>query len=1044
MATIYPAQPEFKNESERKVYTFIRNYLPDYYVCYFNYNLQIREFDILLMVPDIGIFVLEIKGWKAEQIFKVQDNNCIITKSLNTEVPWPSPLKQANEYRFRLVRKIDSEIKKDLLVMPIVCYPNLSKDEFYEKRLDIVSSEEVTLFSDDFVNGDKLRNRLLEIGESFQNIARDPFDIENMNEVRNFFEPKEQIENWLKQNNLKIDRTFKKPKIREMYSLLTYLPNDTHEQNLNKIVKRVIDLWTCGTKIYLFTNSNQIASLVKKQLNEKVQELHLTKQFEKEIFNFSLYKTELSESDIFTIINGEKDDIEKYQEQLRIFDAETKFNLNQFKVEHTPVNEHIVIKAGAGSGKTFSMISRINFLVYSHKLDPMGLRESIFLITFTNEAARNMKAKLQKNFNNYFLLTRNYDFFRLIETVEHMNISTIHALAKKILQKYSVKLGLGKDVKIVTGKYERNQLLANSLNEYLIEKTNENQDFIPELKLTMYHLQDRLKSIILKLENKNMDILYDNPEFGTSPINKLDELIPTVLKNSENNLRTYLEERNSIRLSDLMIRLKFLIDELQSEIESGIKYLFVDEFQDTDDVQIELMKSFQQALNFSFFVVGDIKQSIYRFRGAEDRAFDKLTEGSSLDFNSFSLNKNYRSDKLLLERFEKLFQRWATGPDPKLVYDGEEDGLISHEKINEPLDQYFRIVDVENEEEDNESFHELLLDEIELQYNGLSEKGTLAILVRENKEIELVKKIGLKRGLFIETDNGGSLYQSVPVLDFYKLVLALQNSKSAKHLFNLYSTNYTDKQLKKNEVFKRRNNSKELLEYFEKSCPILNWETYLKDLKREPVLYVLRKLILETRPWDTFANTSLNNNDKGDYSLTKLKAYYKKNLDQLFEQLTQIGLQDYLTINKIENTLRIMIMTKQKEESREPFEEALAGTKKIVCMTVHKSKGLEFESVMLPFVNKDLEDTKKSGPLDVILTNKNYVGYKMRLDEKVGKSFFIENNFYSQQKNVEKNLKVHEETRILYVALTRAIRNFVYFRYNNSSIINSWQSLLKE
>ena len=59
---------------------------------------------------------------------------------------------------------------------------------------------------------------------------------------------------------------------------------------------------------------------------------------------------------------------------------------------------------------------------------------------------------------------------------------------------------------------------------------------------------------------------------------------------------------------------------------SYLKYLFIDEYQDTDDVQIELMKNFQDILGFNFLVVGDIKQCIYRFRGAEDKAFDILQE----------------------------------------------------------------------------------------------------------------------------------------------------------------------------------------------------------------------------------------------------------------------------------------------------------------------------------------------------------------------------------------------------------------------------------
>jgi superfamily I DNA/RNA helicase len=1039
VATIYPSQPEFKNDSERRVYYFTREQLPDYYVCYFNYNLQVREFDILLIVPDVGMFILEIKGWTAEQIYKVQDNNCIITKMTNTEVPWTSPLKQANEYRFRLVKKIENELAKDLLVIPVVCYPNISKTEYYDKRLDIVSPEEITIFQDDFQSGEALKARLLSMGEALRKFAKNPFTVESMIEVRTFFEPEEQIKEWLNKHNVKGEAAVRKQKEREHYSLLNFLPATAFEKDVKKTIDKAINHWLRGTKIYFFTNDVGIMSSVQAKINDHLRILHLTKHFKKEVFNFFVYHVSIS-TDSFEIINGSPEQISKYRSDLQAFDGETKFNLNQYEVEHAPINHHIVIKAGAGSGKTFSMISRINFLVYSHKLDAEKIREAIYLITFTNEAARNMKKKLQQNFNHYYILTRNFEFFRLVEAIEYMNISTIHSLAKKILQKFSVKLGLGKDVRIVTGKYERDQLLKIALDQYVSEKSNDDPNFIPSLKLSMYHLQDRLKSILLKLENKNMDVLYDELDFGKSPIPVYDKLIPEVLEKSEQNLRNLLDDRNTIRLSDLMIRLKRLVREMGSDLKTDIKYLFVDEFQDTDDVQIELMKDFQQILDFSFFVVGDIKQCIYRFRGAEDKAFDKLTEGNSLSFLPvFKLNKNYRSDQLLLQRFEKSFQKWGRGPVPKLVYHPTDDRLISHEKLNQADDDFYRVIEVMDPENEAE-FQELFMDELEFQYEQLSEKGTIAILVRENKEVDFIKKLGLKRGIYIETDQGGSLFQSEPVLDFYKLILAMQNSRSPKYLFNLYASNYTKKTLYKKELYARKNDKHALLDYFDQTCPIKDWYKYLNNLKREPVLYVLRELILETRPWEIYANK--NSEKKGDR--TKLKTYYKRNLDQLFEKLTQISEQDYLTINKIEQTLRIMIMTKQKEESRESFEDLVEGAKKIVCMTVHKSKGLEFETVMLPFVNKDLEDNKKSGPLDLIIADKKAVGYKLKLDEKNDQSKYIENNYYKNQKNTEKNLKVSEETRILYVALTRTIKTLVYFYDKNSTVKNSWQNLLKE
>ncbi|WP_394218066.1 UvrD-helicase domain-containing protein [Halobacillus trueperi] len=1036
---MYPEQPEFKNNAENKVFQHIKEHLPDSYICYFNYYINNREFDIAILIPGSGVFILEVKGWSADQIYRVQDNNCILTKnSKGHEVPWQSPLKQVNDYRFSLIRKIEKELNKDILVVPIVCYPNILKKEYKEKRLDIVSPEGFTIFKDDFQKDDSLMKRLKRIADGCKNFSKDKFNLENMVEVRRFFESEEQINKTLYSINIRGEVASMKSSKREYYSYLLYLPSNLAGLELDKLMKKVVDYWSIGTKIYFFSNSPKILSELKIELHKKLVELNLHKKFEKSTFNFFLYEVQSSKDTMFDIFNGEVIATQKYREELKAFHSETNFNLDQFEVEHAPCNEHISIKAGAGSGKTFSMISRINYLIYAHKLTAENLKETIYLITFTNEAATNMKTKLQDYFHNYYLITRDYEIFRLIESIEEMKITTIHSLAKKILKEFSAEIGLGNDVRIVTGKYERDQILAKELDTYIKGEVKTQENLMPSLRLSMFNLLKRLQNILQKLENKNMDVINDPLDFGKSEIPALGKVIQEVLPKTENKMRSSLESNNTIRLSDLMIKLKKLVNENHLDLQRyGIKYLFVDEFQDTDDVQIELMKSFQSIMNFNFFIVGDIKQCIYRFRGAEDKAFDKL---ENYNLKSFSLNKNYRSDSRLLKNFEKRFKKW--GGESRLAYDMKDDELVSHIKLNQN-DTCFKKVKVNKGEdiEDQQSFEQSFIKELELEYNNLSTKGTLAILVRENSEIDKIRELGLRNGYFIETDSGGDLYQLDPTIDFYKVILALQNPTSPRHLFNLYTSNYVSEPLIKKELYANKNNSRALLQLFHKYNPIENWSNYVDELKREPVLYVLRRIILDTRPWEVYSNER----SKEGKNLTKIKAYYKRNLDQLFEKLTTIGEQDYLTINKIENYLKIMILTKQKEESRESFEGDQGKSKRIICMTVHKSKGLEFETVFLPFPNNDLKDNKKSGILDLIVSNNFEVGYKMKLDEKFINSYYTKNDVYKTQWESEIEQKVNEETRILYVALTRTEKQFVYFYYEDlDKRLLSWQKLLEE
>ncbi len=86
------------------------------------------------------------------------------------------------------------------------------------------------------------------------------------------------------------------------------------------------------------------------------------------------------------------------------------------------------------------------------------------------------------------------------------------------------------------------------------------------------------------------------------------------------------------------------------------QFMFVDEFQDTDDVQIEALTTIAKLLQYKLFVVGDVKQCISRFRGAKENAFDQLNYNGDSSWETFALYKNYRTDGELLNLFHNSFE----------------------------------------------------------------------------------------------------------------------------------------------------------------------------------------------------------------------------------------------------------------------------------------------------------------------------------------------------------------------------------------------------
>ena len=160
-------------------------------------------------------------------------------------------------------------------------------------------------------------------------------------------------------------------------------------------------------------------------------------------------------------------------------------------------------------------------------------------------------------------------------------------------------------------------------------------------------------------------------------------------------------------------------------------------------------------------------------------------------------------------------------------------------------------------------------------------------------------------------------------------------------------------------------------------------------------------------------------------------------MDLIFEHLINSCNIDRLTINTLQEHLYSSIVAHVSVDSREPQENSNGHV--IQCITVHKSKGLEYGHVILPYCAFPIDKMKKA-KLHVS-TEKNEGQYQIGyfIDED-GLSAF-QNNYYSE--TIEKEERSREETRILYVAMTRAVRSFSWIEVANKRNL-SWQSLIEK
>lgn len=235
------------------------------------------------------------------------------------------------------------------------------------------------------------------------------------------------------------------------------------------------------------------------------------------------------------------------------------FNAAQYLVEHCNADEHIVVQASAGTGKTTVMIDRIMFLM--HTVPELEMSD-IYMITFTNDAANQMNMRLQDMLMDRFRLTGNIRYFRWVEQQSQMNISTIHSFAYSMLKEYGIGQSFTRNLSIKNFKYERKELIKDMMNQ----KTNDIRSIRDQVGVPLYKANSLVNTFwgeFAKLGISHRDMTKMN--WG-HPADKKSEAFQKLISEAVSELDDdYFEiKRNSdaIALNDIMRDLQeVLMDE---------------------------------------------------------------------------------------------------------------------------------------------------------------------------------------------------------------------------------------------------------------------------------------------------------------------------------------------------------------------------------------------------------------------------------------------------------------------------------------------------
>lgn len=1039
MAIIVDKESEFKGE--RKVRQAIADYLSDDVVVYNNREVNGREYDICLLVRDVCIFVIEVKGWLSDKI-KVFGVDDIVVDGY--EEHQKSPKKQAKSYCIQLFTKMKKRYSVSPLVIDLVAYPYIDKNQYYASHLNIISEEQFTILSEDLLDYTSLKKKLQAAFDAKKTIPHAELNGELIDRIRRDEEPDYD-------SSAKEDATF-------VYSLLSIIPDSVNHEKALEFVSS----YARGIKQVIFVSDDNSFNCILNEFNSFYRKENIEPGGKLAIgykrgivirkddtcfraFNAEVYCVPDLRNQCSSDIIIEEGNVGDNAELLTWLSEKTSFNIQQYYVEHASAENNTLVEAGAGTGKTYSMVSRVAFLCNKKKGNITSLEDELAMVTFTNDAAINMKVRLKQMFVNYYILTGREQYLCFVESVDRSNISTIHKFALQLLRGASFYTGLGTNFRISSDEYNREKIYDNYLSAFLQKMEEENPNFINEIPVPIYDLKKKVIGFADQLLQKSVNVQVIQPEDMGVPIDNtlpyFNDIIREVVFPSEIDYLEAVNDKNAMDLKECIILLeKVLSYDIDSIRSLKLRYLFVDEFQDTDDVQIEVFQELQKKIvsDCRLFVVGDLKQSIYRFRGARLSAFDQLMTYQKYSWDVFHLTINYRTDYRLLDKYDDIFL--AMGANGYLPYNQANDQLTSNLLFDTDETELMQCIPCHAKDEDlffdtlfscvnsqKKKIEDLIVDKKLLEERISKEERTIAILVRSNWQVANIVAEAKKRNINVEVKSGGDLFQLPSTTDLYKLILAIENAENPIYLVNFIESNYTDLRLDyqkyhgMSETRKLESLNKILDEFFmlRMGC---RWIDVLEEVYAQPILFALKHIYDALKPWKTYGRT------------VDEQQFYMANYDYLLEKIVKFSRIDSLTLNQIGRYLEINILTKQQELSRAPDsdEEGIH----ILCTTVHKSKGLEYGTVVLPYTSDDIGDIRK------VKLEANYSKSKLSY------TVLFENQVRERNSNyneiVEKSEQIAEESRILYVALTRAIRNCIWIHNIDKDVQISWGTLMEE
>lgn len=530
-----------------------------------------------------------------------------------------------------------------------------------------------------------------------------------------------------------------------------------------------------------------------------------------------------------------------------------------------------LVIAGAGSGKTKVLTTRIAYLI-EQKIPSYN----ILAITFTNKAAKEMRERLE------VLVPDNNTF-----------VGTFHALGVRIIRENAPILGLDRNFTII----DSDDALS------IIKKIIKDNGYDPKLATPGY-----IRNRISKIKNEMLTNEEINKFFNTPQ----DQIAEKVYY----DYNDILKKNNSVDFDDLLLLpVKLFINnkDILESYQDRFKYILIDEYQDTNDVQYKLSRLLASKYH-NIFVVGDPDQSIYMFRGANFHNilnFEKDYKNAAV----IALEENYRSTKNILDAANSVIKNNKERKE-KNLWSNNGEGTKT---------KYLRAYDDRHE-------IQLVLDEIKKLLSEGYQKNDIAVLYRTNAQSRLVEEMFLKANIPYKVVGSYYFYSRKEIKDllcYLRLILNNDDEISLRRVINVPKRGIGTSTIAKLEA-EAKDKGISMFRAISKGKEQLFKELilHLTHESENLTLTELIELILEeTGIREEYEN---ENNLESELRLENLEEF--KSITKTFEERTgSVSLADFL-----EEVSLIADISEHQEQDDV-----------VTLMTVHSAKGLEFSVVFL-------------------------------------------------------------------------------------------------